>query len=504
MSTLISSLPFNGDVHFLRAERDFMPPERGVTLSHQLSTSFRYVEEHITHLPEPYSCCMLFFSVAAPGQEAGVFFVRRPTLEAAWREGSTRVRQWAWVRKLKAVELRIDWPHQIFSLEGRPFDESMMKPYQGSAWALADEDLENAELTPPVRLRGDTRRPAGPIESPSTAAAPAPHWLLLMRGMHMGSDGAQLALPRVHTPFQSTLFGDARSAASRLPYVATLKMLCDQQQPEGSWESAVDVCEHLGMTYALLLAQRHIPESEPVHGTLADTIDRAVAYLRENLEPLLLGPGGVHAEQAICMVVFARYLESRNDFGESSDLAVPMEQLEESLGSAESMEASGSQEWVALAREIFKQLRVHGGHRTSPTYPADTAAAEAYKLEGLLESFLASLPVNQDGTSDWLNEGKGPERWHAIAIAESLYVTPYPQMWRDHHLRRRSADLQAFLSSARMQIVQPEIALFWPAAIRENAAFIRIAREGNELLTNACAAARLLVSFCVVCELLDI
>ena len=123
-----------------------------VPLSLQLSSSLQHLKQRITPLAEPYSCCVLFFTVTAEGAQECVFFVRRATLEAAWREGTTRVRQWAWMRQLSAVELRIDWPTEIVSIGERIPPLCQWGP--ASNWALADDGLEHAEFLPPVALRG--------------------------------------------------------------------------------------------------------------------------------------------------------------------------------------------------------------------------------------------------------------------------------------------------------------------------------------------------------------
>lgn len=180
--------------------------EPRINLSLQLSASLRHLKRRITLLPEPYACCVLFFTVAAEGEQDGVFFVRRTTLEAAWREGSTRVRQWAWMRQLSAVELRIDWPDEIMVIGNRI--PTLYQWGAASAWALADDDLEHAELLPPL-TRQDS--PAGPGQEALNArrkpgaAPPFPalaevNLLLRLQGLHVDRDGMQTELPTASGP----------------------------------------------------------------------------------------------------------------------------------------------------------------------------------------------------------------------------------------------------------------------------------------------------------------
>lgn len=181
------------------------PQEPRITLSHQLSASLRHLKPRITLLPEPYACCVLFFTVAAEGAQSGVFFVRRTTLEAAWREGTTRVRQWAWMRQLPAVELRIDWPDEIVVIGNRI--PTLYQWKAASAWALADDDLEHAELIPPLALAsaGNNLRstPLKPFDATPLPLLADVNLLLRLQGLHMDQEGVQTELPTVPGPQRS-------------------------------------------------------------------------------------------------------------------------------------------------------------------------------------------------------------------------------------------------------------------------------------------------------------
>jgi len=323
-----------------------------------------------------------------------------------------------------------------------------------------------------------------------------------MRGVHMSSSGVQAGLPRVH----AHLLGKARLAASWLPYVATLKMLCDRQQRAGNWEEAADMRDHLGMMYALLLSQHHIPESEPAHGMLTEAVGHAISYLKENMDALLPGTESTHVEQAMCMLVLARYLANRDGSSVPADLIALMERVAEALGSAEEALTLHAREWIELAHGAFEHLRSRAGNwpASISAFPAQATPARAYRLKSLLALFLKYLPTSGDGTEDWLESKVGNARWHAVAVAESAYVNPCPNTLRDQYRRRWGAGLQAFLSSTRKRTVWPEVALFLPAPVREKAAFVSIVHGEETLMVNACTAARLLVSTFAVNSLLNL
>lgn len=496
MRILNRSTPLNEAANPLRLKSELIPLESPASLSQQLNASLRHVEERFTHLPEPYSDCMLFFSVAAPGFDAGFFFVRRPTLEAAWREGATRVRQWAWVRRLEALELRIDWPHDIVAIEGRSFHISAMESYPNSTWALADDDLENAELIPPIRLGRESHQPSGSagvalVKSASIVAALAPsepiYLLMQMRGIYTNSRGMQIALPRAQAP----LFGKTASTASWLPYMATLKMLCSQQRLQGHWEEAADVSDHLGMTYALLIAQRHISVAESAHGMLRDAIRRAVSYVVKNMDAWV-NSDDAYVMRAMCMLVLTRYLLHLSDSEERSNLALAVERLAETLNDLEGEITPQLREWVELARDASELFQKHAGNRCTALSLVEAVSDESCGSSVLLESFLTSLSTGQDFKQEGLGGASGSERWLAIAIAEGLSVKPYPDAMRSQ-CRRGAIHLQAFISSSRKQVVRPELALFLPAAIREKAAFVSTVQEEKALVLDGCTAARLLI-----------
>ena len=164
----------------------------------QLSIGLRQLKQRIALLPEPHSCCVLFFTVSAQGTQDGVFFVRRATLEAAWREGATRVRQWAWMRRLSAVELRVEWPTEIVTIGQRV--PPLWEWGPASGWALADGGLEHAELLPPVALAsGDRNCLETRLKSCAATARllelAEVNLLLRLQGLQVDQNGAHAELP---------------------------------------------------------------------------------------------------------------------------------------------------------------------------------------------------------------------------------------------------------------------------------------------------------------------
>ena len=312
----------------LPARSTMRPGEARVTLSRQLSTSLQHLQQRITLLPEPYACCVLFFTVAAQGADTGVFFVRRSTLEAAWREGSTRVRQWAWVRQLSAIELRIDWPSEIMVIGSRI--PSLCQSGEASAWALADDDLEHAELIPPLALSHARPSDLGNrLEQCMAAPSMLPvrsevNLLLRLQGLHTGEDGLATALPKVAqappmpwsapTPGSSPPRAEAPCCAA--PFHAG-------SHPHG--------CDRRCVTYALLLAQHRVADNEFAQAGVVQAIERAFTCLEKNIDSLGMRADAADIEQSMCLLIFTRYISSRKTDGAFDSLVQHMERLAQHL-----------------------------------------------------------------------------------------------------------------------------------------------------------------------------
>lgn len=268
-----------------------------VPLSLQLSSSLEHLKQRITPLPEPYSCYVLFLTVTAQGAQECVFFVRRATLEAAWREGTTRVRQWAWMRQLSAVELRIDWPTEIVAIGNRIPPLCQWGP--ASTWALADDGLEHAEFLPPLALPGAG---AGGLEAwlrscAAVATFPAlaeMNLLLRLQGLQVDSNGVQAEL----------------AGPLPRPFALHASGQCSASQCQG--DSCHDEpCDRLCVTYALLLARHHAAHTDTAPAGLIRALELAFACLERNLSSLRAHSDAHYIETAMCLLIFTRYLSGR-------------------------------------------------------------------------------------------------------------------------------------------------------------------------------------------------
>lgn len=337
---MINKRPLTTAAQALPMQSAMRPGDTRITLSLQLSASLQHLKQHITLLPEPYSCCVLFFTVAAQGAQAGVFFVRRSTLEAAWREGTTRVRQWAWARKLSAVELRIDWPSEIVVIGSRIPTLCQWGP--ASAWALADDNLEHAELIPSLEMCPASQRNIDMHLKQSVATPIFPlladvNLLLRLHGLHIGEDGVHTELPHVR-PVQNM---PLRPPAPRMSPPAIKPPLCEQQQRDDNGSHGFG-CDRLCVTYALMLAQHHIAETALAQDDVIQAIERAFACVEKNIDDLRVRADAAYIEQTMCLLIFTRYIANRNTDGAFNNLILHMERLAQHLKTINNVPPSGS------------------------------------------------------------------------------------------------------------------------------------------------------------------
>ncbi|UYG51915.1 hypothetical protein [Comamonas endophytica] len=284
-----------------------------VHLSLQLSSSLQFLKQRITPLAEPYSCCVLFFTVTAQGAQECVFFVRRATLEAAWREGTTRVRQWAWMRQLSAVELRIEWPIEIVSIGDRIPPLCQWGP--ASTWALADDGLEHAEFLPSVALpdAGADCLQSWLKSCARAAAFPAlaeVNLLMRLEGLHVDGNGVQTELPGL------------RPHGCRGP--------CGLHQRHAG-ACSDERCDRLCVSYALLLARHHAAHCDATRAGLIQALELAFACLEKNLGQLRAQIDASYIKTAMCLLIFTRYLSSREMDGAFVRLAHQVERLASAL-----------------------------------------------------------------------------------------------------------------------------------------------------------------------------
>ena len=476
-----------------------------ITLAEQLSECFEHLETHFQPLPEPHTSCMLFITVSASGKDATVFFVRRATLEAAWREGTTRVRQWAWVRKLQSVELRVDWPQDINPYDS-PFAWAWSADSQSaSAWAVADDDLEYAELMQPIQSF-DGRQISHGVHMnhhlPLSQFAAAPMNLLLrLRGIHIGNNGVRTVLPRTVPTHHSRRNHSQPMNTQWLPYAATLRLLALQQLPQGNWW-CLGRCDHLGMLYALLLAQRHMSQGDPAHAMLVRTIERAVEYLTDNIDKLLLQPQEELVEQAMCLLVVTRYITDRHSNEGLSSLIIPMDRLAQNLSTFQYCADAPTRLWVSMALHAFDKCQEHvNGESVLNTAPYGSAT-EVCSLKNLVDTFFDSLSAASNSVDNRYLSDASNERWQSIAIAEYTLLNSEPDIAHQNDYESIQSDLEELLKSIHQQIIWPEMRVFLPPSVRDHAAFFQLA-PARGMVTSGRASAHLLVTAYAIGKLIE-
>ncbi|TQL83141.1 Mur ligase [Delftia sp. HK171] len=484
-------------------------------LSQQLANGLEYLARHMVLLPEPYPGCILFFTVAAENKVASVFHVRATTLEAAWREGATRVRQWAWARKRDEVDLRIDWAQDITPLEAdSPLPDCC-------AWtqaplrclALADASLERAQLLHP--LLPDPPRSEAAAGTPGDADTlrrplHPPCLLLHLRGIYISGEQPPLAVPRTDPPQQ-------RLWPHLVPVHAAVQQLLAQQGKEGSWPGCEDLCDHLGVTYALLQAQRHAGSA-----ALAQAIALAMDHVEQRLQPL---PGDC-LPGALAMLVLARHLRNSFVLGPGADsqarsrIPALMDPLAESLLSTAAASASATEaaaaagadasrsgqpllSWAELAMHAYASSRPPTSD--SPTLRAarsalpETAVLPAAFLQAALPPLLHMPGSPDDRQGEQVDDPRA--RWIAIALVESLQLDAGLEPQPTDLLRQWQISLQRHLQAMAQRAIWPEQALYLPPARRRHAAFADASLR--QVLQSPREIAWLLASSLAGLELLD-
>ncbi|GAB2484812.1 hypothetical protein GCM10027082_39840 [Comamonas humi] len=437
-----------------------LPPTETV-LAQQLAASLGYLKKRITMLPEPYGACALFFSVAAEGEDTCVFFVRRATLDAAWREGSTRVRQWAWARKLDAVELRIDWPSSITPFPSSP-ESAPRNADPASAWAVADESLART-----------------PVAAP-------PHLLLCLQGFYVGPDAIPITLPRVP---QSMLERNSRVApAQQLPYIAALNILVQQQNEQGDWANT-SLHDHIGITYTLLLIDRHVGNSGPRLAALALALQRAIGYLCKKIMSPPQAASGQPVEQSHGLLVLARYVSCRHFASAPARLRAS---IGRSVGKLKSAADAQQSVWAELAFHTPSQTHASEYEALSPI-----PLAMLRGLESLAQSYWQLLHTEHPGDEG----GIGADRdWQVMAMVESALLNIVPSALQNRHPRHGELDVQPPVLSIMSNTVWPEHAIFLPPQLRKQAAFFSSAPPASHGLVDSArtTAYRLLTAFALL------
>ncbi|MDL5035892.1 Mur ligase family protein [Comamonas sp. Y6] len=443
-----------------------MEPE--TTLFRQLSQGLEYLKQHLTPLPQPFPGCLLFFSVAAPGQAAAVFQVRAGTLQAAWREGSTRIRQWAWAHKKNAVELRIDWVQDIIHIAAAPANWASNP---ATSWALADAELEHIALFLPL------------LGADQASAAPAkPALLLNLQGIYIDRHEAGIVVPR----HPSSWSLPSHWCATHGPLRPVLHALLQQQQEDGSWPDANTAAKHLGLTYALLQTQR-----QGHHPDLGHAIRKAMAFIEAGL-PHLAKDGVL---QSAALLVLARHLNQYRPLATptpdtSGPLFQHMEQLAQHLlASLQSALPAATLAWTHLALTAFARCNMPSKnsevHNAAQLWHGQHNFQRCTRVGfGVQHHSLASQP------------------WPEIAMLEaSLLPMAPPAADQSAASSQWNAELQTLLQRLQKCMLLPEQALYLPPAIRQQAAFFstrprqpsRFLPAVPPALAGLCEAAQLLI-----------
>ncbi|MDR2328960.1 MAG: hypothetical protein LBE58_05140, partial [Comamonas sp.] len=403
------------------------------SLVQQLGLGLDYLKTRTSPLPEPFGDCILLLSVATPGEPVATFYVRRVTLDAAWRAGTTQVRQWAWSRNLDCLELRIDWPSHISALPGSAPASNQRPPV--SAWALADESLEQVQLVPPQRWSSAAPAPSawlpGMAEPPDSL--PRAHWLLHLQGLFVNSEGSLTQLPRVDP-------APAPSTAPALPLplplgdasIAMLQSLAVPEPALSPWsnERLEAFCARI---YALLLVQQHYQQQPgdglPQQRGLSQLLGRAALQLCQQVQRQQAEPAQ-KLNHALCLLVLARYAQAQRSDALDSVMPV-MAQLAQRIGPKERPAHSDLQPplptpkpaalapaWRLVALAAYADcMAADGAASTGPTVLSDTSTAsiatpEINAIEALTRHWLQWHLLAHGGAS-----APQPD-WSVIAVAE--------------------------------------------------------------------------------------
>lgn len=457
-------------------------PAEPIALAQQLDLAFRFVAQHVVSLPEPYACCVLFFTVTADHLPVTSFSVRRVTVHAAWREGATRVRQWAWAHSANSVELRVDWacgiqPAASTSLPARNSDPTR-------TWAVADDELECTEL-----LTALGKRTALDLTSVQHLSDPVPaithaRWQLLLEGVYIDALGELTALPRPRMSPQHLRSGPAAPMLHR----ATQALITQRQTDEGSWSEAGTLLDHLGITYALLLAQSHTQHEQRKGDPAALACHRAVAYLIEQMRRWSLHDYASELLHALCLMVLVRYTTQFPGAAASSTVSGLMTLLSQQLAAQAPGQHGDAPPWAQLAMEALRQRQ----QQAAPQELLDaTSPQRSYDGKWLHASWSQLRQIADDGG----RPATLSEPWITAAVMECSLRQGQPQFASETLQAQFQSNMQTLFRACYQRIVWPEVALFQADETRKRAAFFS-PRTGNSLVSDCRVASQLLITIC--------
>lgn len=456
-----------------------------VGLDQLLQKARKYLTPWVQALPEPWPGCILFFSVASEDEAATVFHVKASTFESAWREGTIRIRQWAWARQLESVMLRIDWVEDITQQPtGSQISWNNILRLRKKAFALADPFFEHAVLLPQMQLSAGTHKPVWLQQIMAGHVTAQPILLLHLRGLYLDGYGlAPTFLPRESlTPSASqTNTPTYNPELCRAARPAILSLL-ERQQPDGSWGNANSLTEHLGIQHTLLQILRNI-RPQPAAAIHPDALTQAIGlatqyalqYLNQSGQSCRLSASlsaEENSEQAQALLVIAatanehipgiRHLpllpQTLEHLAQQVLAAYCQGQAEhENLHPTDVARALMASIWQFLALRaylIFCANSPYRGEVAPYQLPAEMPAAWLHHLISHFEMPDSTAP-------DWLS----------IAIIEANQFAGHLQLSSAERAYSRT-HLRVQLEALQQNLIWPELAIYLDQPRRRQAPFL--------------------------------
>lgn len=432
-------------------------------LSLQLTQALAYLQIRARPLHAQDFGFLLLFSVASESSNSSVFLVEGSSLEAAWRKGATRVRQWAWARQQEHVQLRIDWVQDITPLPEKAALRGITswKHRSSKTLALADSDLEAATPLLKAALMDDgdslkfMHRHGQPVH------------LLHLQGVYIADSlTAASSLSHFQGLSQTKAEPDTPIPA---PFITVLDMLL--QQVGGSWEHCHDFFDHLCHTYALLQIQARWQHKE-----LGIAQARAIDYILAQPQQLIAQDD---ISVSLTLLVLCRYLAS----SEANVQTLPpltqyITQLNQCLRTESAL--------AKLAMHVCSSAQTAGSSNLSS--PPNTEL-----LLSLMELALQSL---HQASNPPLSEAA-----QGIFLEEIAYLSSDLQTHCGPQLPLWSQQIRRCLDEISECTIWPEIAIYLPWELRHHAVFLQ--PDSLEILFEPNATIRLFSRAIACAQLLD-
>lgn len=428
----------------------------------QLAQALAYLQKRVAPLPEQHLGYMLLFSVAGECRNSSVFLVRGATLEAAWRKGATRVRQWAWAQQEAAMQLRIDWVQDISPLPGKAVLRGNLswKHLSSKTLAVADASLEKAVPLLQAALMG-----CDSLELEQFAGQSG--LLLHLQGIYIAdTTEAQVEVRAAHFNALARAANLPQSNAPA-PFTTALDMLL-QQQADGSWQCSGDFADHLCFTHALLQAQRLWQHQE-----LDIALTRAIDHILREQQQI---PPDTQS-QAPALLLLCRYFSTHSPA--PSEHRLELTRL--MAGLAQSLRASSQGfERRFPHGSTLAQLAVQVHDELQASKPADPH--DSSLLTQLVE--LALQGLREAAPGQYFEEA-----CQGIVLSEIAQLQHSLRLHCGPQLHQWSQQLQRHLDEMNERTIWPEIAIHLPWELRRHAVFLQA--NSLELLFEPNATMRL-------------